>query len=113
MERRSVLSRSVIVVAVLIGIFVLLSLRRWNIDHPRPTPRTVEIPNAIRQKFAAPPHKPELIATVEHGGSIDKVAFSPVDASLVATSSVGGRAARTIKLWNLNDTSEPVESTQW
>ena len=109
MERRSVLSRSVIVIAVLIGIFVLLSLRRWNIDHPRPTPRTVEIPNAIRQKFAAPPHKPKLIATVEHGGSIDKVAFSPVDASLVATSSVGGRAARTIKLWDLNDTSEPVE----
>ena len=109
MERRSVLSRSIIVVTVLIGIFVLLSLRRWNIDHPRPTPRTVEIPNAIRQKFAAPPHKPELIATVEHGGSIDKVAFSPVDVSLVATSSVVGRAARTIKLWDLNDTSEPVE----
>ena len=109
MERRSVLSRSVIVIAVLIGIFVLFSLRRWNIDHPRPTPRTVEIPNAIRQKFAEPSHKPELIATAEHGSSIDAVAFSPVDKSLVATSSVVGRAARTIKLWNLNDTSEPVE----
>ncbi|RKU19335.1 hypothetical protein C6503_07715 [Candidatus Poribacteria bacterium] len=109
MERRSILSRSIIVVAVLIGIFVLLSLRRWNIDHPRPTPRTVEIPNAIRQKFAAPPHKPELIATSEHGSSINAVAFSPVDVSLVASSSVVGSAARTIKLWNLNDTSEPVE----
>ena len=109
MERRSVLSRSVIVIAVLIGIFVLFSLRRWNIDHPRPTPRTVEIPNAIRQKFAELPHKPELIATAEHGSSIKVVAFSPVDASLVASSSVVGRAARTIKLWNLNDTDKPVE----
>lgn len=109
MERRSILSRSVIVVAVLIGIFVLLSLRRWNIDHPRPTPRTVEIPNAIRQKFAEPPHKPGLIATLEHGSSIKVVAFSPVDASLVASASVVGRAAERIKLWDLNDTSEPVE----
>ena len=109
MERRSVLSRSVIVIAVLIGIFVLLSLRRWNIDHPRPTPRTVEISNAIRQKFAEPPHKPELIATAEHGSDIDAVAFSPVDASFVVSSSVVGHEARTIKLWRLNDTSEPVE----
>ena len=108
MERKSILSRSVIVVAVLIGIFVLLSLRRWNIDHPRPTSRTVKIPNAIRQKFAEPPHKPELIATAEHGSSIDVIAFSPVDASFVVSSSVVGHAARTIKLWNLNDTSEPV-----
>ena len=109
MERRNILSRSLIVVAVLIGIFVLLSLRRWNIDHPRPTPRTVEIPNAIRQKFAVPSHKPELIATAKHGSSINAVAFSPVDKSLVASSSVIGRAARTVKLWDLNDTSEPME----
>ena len=109
MERRSILSRSVIVVAVLIGIFVLLSLRRWNSDHPRPTPRTVEIPNTIRQKFAEPPHKPELIATLEHGSSIKVVAFSPVDASFLASASVFGRAAERIKLWDLNDTSEPLE----
>ena len=110
MERRNILSRSLIVVAVLIGIFVLLSLRRWNIDHPRPTPRTVEIPNAIRQKFAVPPHKPELIATAKHGSSINALEFSPVDKSLVASSSVIGRAARTVKLWDLNDTSEPMET---
>lgn len=109
MERRSVLSRSVIVVAVLIGIFVLFSLRRWNIDHPRRTPRTVKIPNAIRHKFAESPHKPELIATAEHGSSIKVVAFSPVDASLVASASVVDREARTIKLWRLNDTDKPVE----
>ena len=109
MERRSVLFRSIIVIAVLIGIFVLFSLRRWNIDHPRLTPRTVEIPNAIRQKFAEPPHEPELIATAKHGSDINAVAFSPVDASLVASSSVVGREARTIKLWNLNDTDTPAE----
>ncbi len=109
MEIKSILSRSAIVVAVLIGIFILLTLPRLNTDHPRPTPRTVEIPDAIRQKFAEPPHKPEPIATSEHGSSIKVVAFSPVDASLVASSSVVGRAARTIKLWDLNNTSEPVE----
>ena len=109
MELKSVLSRSTIVVSVLIGVFILVTFRQWNIDHPQPTPRTVKIPNAIRQKFAEPPHKPELIATSEHGSSIKVVAFSPVDASLVASASVVGRAARTIKLWDLNDTSEPLE----
>ena len=108
MERRSILSRSVIVVAVLIGIFVLLSLRRWNIDHPRPTQRTVEIPDEIRQKFAKSPGTPEPIVTANHGSSIDTVAFSPIDSSLVVSVSKTGRAARTIKLWDLNDTREPM-----
>ena len=108
MERRSILSRSVIVVAVLISIFVPLSLRRWNIDHPRPTQRTVEIPDEIRQKFAKPPGTPEPVVTANHGSSIDTVAFSPIDPSLVVSVSKTGRAARTIKLWDLNDTSEPM-----
>ena len=108
MERRNILARSAIVVGVLIGIFILLTWRRLNIDHPSPTPRTVEIPEEIRQKFAKSPGKPEPIAIANHGSSIDAVAFSPINASLVVSSSVIGRAARTIKLWDLNDTSEPI-----
>ena len=106
MGLKKVLSRSAIVVGVLIGIFILLTLRRLNTDHPRPTPRTVEIPDAIRRKFAVSSErsvKPEPFAAIQHGKSIDAIAFSPVDASLVV--SVADRA---IKLWNLNDTSEPI-----
>lgn len=106
MGLKKVLSRSAIVVGVLIGIFILLTLRRLNTDHPRPTPRTVEIPDAIRRKFAVSSErsvKPEPFAAIQHGKSIDAIAFSPVDASLVV--SVADRA---IKLWNLNDTSELI-----
>lgn len=86
MERRSILSPSAIVVAVLIGIFVLLSLRRWSIDHARPTPRTVEIPHTIRQKFAELSEKSvelEPFAAIQHDSSIKAIAFSPMDASLI------------------------------
>ncbi len=108
MRRRSILFRSAIVIGVLIGIFILLTLRRWNIDHPRPSPRTVAIPDEIRQKFAEPPGTPELIATANHDSSIDTVAFSPIDPSLIVSVSNLGRAARTIKLWDLKNTSEPM-----
>ena len=108
MQRRSILFRSAIVVSVLIGIFTLLTLHRLSIDHPRPSARTVGIPDEIRQKFAKSPGIPEPIATANHGSSIDTVAFSPTDPSLIVSVSKIGRAARTIKLWDLNNTSEPV-----
>ena len=106
MELKSILSRLAIVVAVLIGIFILLTLPRLNTDHPRPTPRTVEIPDAIRQKFADPSDrsvKPEPFAAIEHDRSIEAIAFSPVDASLIVSVTY-----RAIRLWDLNDTSEPI-----
>ena len=108
MRRRSILFRSAIVVSVLIGIFTLLTLHRSNIDHPRPSARTVGIPDEIRQKFAKSPGTPEPIVTANHGSSIDTVAFSPIDPSLIVSVSKIGRAARTIKLWDLNDTSKPM-----
>ncbi len=108
MRRRSILFRSATVVSVLIGIFILLTLRRLNIDHPRPSARTVEIPDEIRQKFAKSQGPPEPIVTANHGSSIDTVAFSPTDSSLIVSVSNIGRAARTIKLWDLNNTSEPI-----
>ncbi len=57
------------------------------------------------QKFAKPPEKPALVAEFNHGPSpINSVAFSPVDASLVASAGRDG----IIKLWNRNNTNDPV-----
>ncbi|MYK96732.1 hypothetical protein F4009_22510 [Candidatus Poribacteria bacterium] len=54
------------------------------------------------QRFAQPPEKLTPIAAFNHEDMIHDVAFSPVDASLVA-----GTDGNTIKLWNLANTSEP------
>ena len=57
------------------------------------------------QKLAKLPEKPTLIAEFNHGPSpVNSVAFSPVDASLVASAGRDG----IIKLWNRNNTKEPV-----
>ncbi len=108
MRRRSILFRSAIIVSVLTGIFILFTVRRLNIDHPRPSARTVEIPDEIRQKFAKSPGAPEPIATANHGSNIKTVAFSPINPSLIVSVSNIGRARKKIKLWDLNDTSEPI-----
>ena len=78
------------------------------------------------QTFAEMPEKPKLIAEFHHGTMknpdeiplgapegfsvedarhIFSVAFSPVDASLIASVNAGG----IIKLWNKNDTKAPVK----
>ena len=67
-------------------------------------PRHAEIPDEIRQKFAKVPDKPELIATLEHGGRIESVAFSPIDTSLFVSRSSDDK----VKLWRLNYPSEPL-----
>ncbi len=77
----------------------------------------------LPQQFAELPEKPKLIAEFHHGATrnsevvypdrfslelalpIYSVAFSPVDTSLIA--SVNG--AGTIKLWNINNTKEPIK----
>ena len=57
------------------------------------------------QKLAKLPEKPTLIAEFNHGPSpINAVAFSPVNASLVACAGRDG----IIKLWNTNNTNKPV-----
>ena len=57
------------------------------------------------QAFAKPPEKPALVAKFNHGPSrINSVAFSPVDASLVASAGIHG----IIKLWNINNTEIPL-----
>ena len=78
----------------------------------------------LPQTFAEIPEKPKLIAEFHHGATSDSdmshsydippglnrdifsVAISPVDASLVA--SING--AGTIKLWNTDNTKEPVKT---
>ena len=67
-------------------------------------PRSVEIPDEIRQNFAKVPDKPELIATLEHGGRIESVAFSPIDSSLL----VSGSSDDKVKIWRLNTPAEPI-----
>ena len=58
----------------------------------------------LPQQFAELPEKPKLIAEVHHGPKIRSVAFSPADPSLIAF----GDQYDTIKLWNRNNTKEPV-----
>ena len=54
------------------------------------------------QRFAQPPEKLTPIATFNHEFLIHDIAFSPVDASVIA-----GTDGNTIKLWSLANTSEP------
>ena len=55
-------------------------------DHPPPRiPRTVEIPDDIRQKFATVPEKPTLIAEFVQGGYLQSVKFSPTNHNLVVS----------------------------
>ncbi len=75
---------------------------------PPPTPRTAEIPDEIRQKFAKIPEKPTLIAEFKHSNSIDFVAFSPIDPSLVVSTAFDKNYKKSINLWNIDDTSEPI-----
>lgn len=88
--------------------------------------RTQQEEELLPQTFAEMPEKPKLITEFHHGRTnnpdeippdapegfsmtdaihIFSVAFSPVDASLIASVNTGG----IIKLWNINDTTEPVK----
>lgn len=71
---------------------------------PPIAPRSVEIPDEIRKKFAKVPDKPEIIAELEHGGRLESVAFSPIDSSLLVSRSSDDK----VKLWRLNYPSEPI-----
>lgn len=75
-----------------------------SVTLPQTTPRSIEIPDEIRQKFAEIPKKPNLITVIEHGSPIDSVYFSPIDPSLIVSR---GRD-KSIKLWDTNYPSEPV-----
>ena len=117
MTFKKFLSLLIIGVALLLGLVFLRRLGQRNISRNLPSmdetlpplvPRTVEIPDEIRQKYAKVPEKPELIAELEHSGTIDSVAFSPIDPSLVVSKVYDKDFNKRIKLWNINHTSEPI-----
>ncbi len=111
MKNKKILLLFILLVIAIVGIVVFF------ISRPQPE-------ELLPQKFAELPEKPKLISEFHHGTTsksdmshsyfvppglnrdIVSVAISPVDASLIA--SVNG--AGTIKLWNTNNTKEPVKT---
>ena len=92
MKSKKLLLLFVILALFIIGVLTFLNMR------PRYQDLTV-------QEFAKLPEMPALVAEFNHGPSpVDSVAFSPVDASLVASAGIHG----IIKLWNINDTDVPL-----
>ena len=81
-----------VILAIVVGVVIFFNVR--------PQYRDLD-----PQAFAKPPEKPTLVAKFNHGPSpIHSVAFSPVDASLVASAGRDG----IIKLWNINNTDIPL-----
>ena len=92
MKNKKLLRLFAILAMVIVGVVVFFNVR----------PRYQEM---VPQEFAKLPEKPALIAEFNHGPSpVYSVAFSPVDTSLVASAGMHG----IIKLWNRNDTNDPV-----
>ena len=81
-----------VILAIVVGVVVFFNVR-------------LQYQTLDPQKFAKLPEMSALIAEFNHGPSpVDSVAFSPVDASLVASAGIHG----IIKLWNINDTDVPL-----
>ena len=81
-------------------------------DSPPPLiPRTEEIPDEIRQKFAAVPaipEKPEIIAELVQGGSPETVEFSPTNPYLVVSRTYDKKSKDDIRLWDINNPVTPL-----
>ncbi len=81
-----------------------------NDDPPPRIPRTVEIPDEVRQKFATVPEKPTpaLIAEFTHGGYLESVKFSPTNHNLVVSMTLSKGNDKNIKLWDINNPTTPL-----
>ncbi len=81
-------------------------------DSPPPQiPRTEEIPDEIRHKFAAVteiPEKPKIIAEFVQDGSPKYVEFSPTNPNLVVSRTDNGKFEDSIRLWDINDPDTPI-----
>lgn len=81
-------------------------------DSPPPLiPRTEEISDEIRQKFAAVPaipEKPGIIAELVHGGSPETVEFSPTNPNLVVSRTYNKNTEDNIRLWDINNPVTPL-----
>ncbi|MDE0483015.1 MAG: hypothetical protein OXI67_10590 [Candidatus Poribacteria bacterium] len=110
MKNKNILLLSVILIIAVVGVVLYFILR-------------LPPQELFPQIFAQLPEKPKLIAEFNHGATLDSdaipfegftltdatpiysVAFSPIDASLIASVNANG----SIKLWNINNTKEPVK----
>ena len=81
-----------------------------NDDPPPRIPRTVEIPDEIRQKFATVPEKPTptLIAEFTHSGYLQSVKFSPTNHNLVVSITHSNDNEKDIKLWDIQTPTTPL-----
>ncbi len=81
-------------------------------DNPPPqTPRTEEIPDEIRHKFAAVteiPEKPKIIAEFIPEGKLETVEFSPTIPNLVVSTDYDKDFKKTIRLWDINNPTNPI-----
>lgn len=79
-------------------------------DSPPLIPRTEEIPEEIRQKFAVVPElkTPEIIAELVQGGSPKTVEFSPTNPYLVVSRTYDGNSEDDIRLWDINNPVTPL-----
>ena len=90
-------NKKIILLIVILGIAVVGTVTFFIFR-----PRHQEL---FPQQFAKMPEKPSLIAEFHHGPIIRSVAFSPADPFLIAF----GDQYDAIKLWNRNNTKEPVK----
>ena len=79
-----------------------------NDSSPPLIPRTEEIPDEIRQKFAAVPEKLGIIAELVQGGFPQTVEFSPTNPYLVVSRTYDKNAEDTIRLWDINNPVTPL-----
>ena len=82
-----------------------------NDGSPPLIPRTEEIPDEIRQKFAAVPEipeKPGIVAELVQGGYPETVEFSPTNPYLVVSRTYDGNSEDDIRLWNINNPVTPL-----
>ena len=80
-------------------------------DNPPPqVPRTEEIPDEIRQNFAAVPEipgKPEIIAELVQEGKLETVEFPTTTPNLVVSIDYDKNYKSTIRLWDINTPTTP------
>lgn len=81
-------------------------------DSPPPQiPRTEEIPDEIRHKFAAVtelPEKPKIIAEFAQDDSPRFVEFSPTDPNLIVSRTYKSNTKENIRLWDINHPDTPI-----
>ncbi|MCG9128460.1 hypothetical protein JT359_12735 [Candidatus Poribacteria bacterium] len=81
-----------------------------RVDSPIPRiPRSVEIPDDIRQQFASVPIKPALIAELKTSGSLDAIKFSPTNPNfLVSMVGYWSKEGDNIMLWDVRNPTTPL-----